>query len=69
MFQKGKIKDNKIFCDTIDQDTGFEPGPLDLQPDALSAELSGLGGKSCQSLEFMSQKRKLKDNKIIGDNI
>ena len=28
MFQKGKIKDNKIFCDTIKQDTGFEPGTL-----------------------------------------
>ena len=62
-FQKRKIKDDKIvlcLCNdkNVKKKQDLNKGPLDLQSDALSTELSGLGRNPCQSLEIYVSKEK-----------
>ena len=60
-FKREKSKITKSFVIPLSKTQDLNQGPLDPQSDALSTELSGLGRNLCQSLEFMSQNRKIKE--------
>ena len=69
-FQKRKNKDDKIVCNNPKQDTGFEPGTLGSTVwCSINWAIGARQNFRSISWNLTFKRKKIKDNKIISDNI